>query len=504
MKTGRHEDIAFRVGATSPLEWSGDGLALGLFQGTTASDLAALDERLGGALRALLDETEFVGEKERVVVTRASGASPIRWLVLVGLGPRDALALDDLRRAGAAMARTIKRQGPRAMRSVGIGLPAWGPDAGAGVQAAIEGFELAMHEGQWSILTYRFKAEPDPLERSVETVDFLSAEGQSGLVERASAVCHGILLSRELVAAPPNVIGPAELAETARSIAAEYGMAVEIWERDACERRGMGAFLGAARGSEAAPRLVHLVYRPAGQPRRKVAVVALGITFDPEGLTKDWRGRIDGMKRHKGAASSALGAALALGRLRPDVEAHFVLPLADKALGRGALRPGDLLTASNGRTIEVNGSDAEGRLMLADALIFAEQLGVDAILDMATLTTGCVQALGEEIAGLWASGEAIAAEVQAAADASGERVWRMPLFERYREQMRPPFADLRCTGPRDAEHITAALFLCRFVEKTPWAHLDIEGPSWSPRVDGYCNAGATGFGTSTLVRWLCG
>jgi leucyl aminopeptidase len=208
------------------------------------------------------------------------------------------------------------------------------------------------------------------------------------------------------------------------------------------------------------------------------------------------------MKMDMGGAAATLGAAKAIGALKPDVEVHFITAVAENMISGRAMRPGDILTASNGKTIEVNNTDAEGRLTLADALVFAEKLGVDAIVDLATLTGACVIALGDHISGLWSTDEQLAQDIQAAGELSGEKFWQMPLEEPYFEGLKSPIADMKNTGPRAGGSITAALFLKQFVKETPWVHLDIAGPVWADKDNGVDNAGATGFPVRTLVNWV--
>ncbi|HSF75017.1 MAG TPA: leucyl aminopeptidase, partial [Microcoleus sp.] len=186
------------------------------------------------------------------------------------------------------------------------------------------------------------------------------------------------------------------------------------------------------------------------------------------------------------------------------VEVHFISAVTENMISGRAMRPGDILTASNGKTIEVNNTDAEGRLTLADALVFAEKLGVDAIVDLATLTGACVIALGEDIAGLWSTQDSVAADLVAASELAGEKFWRMPMEEKYFEGLKALHADMKNTGPRPGGSITAALFLKQFVKDTPWAHLDIAGTVWSDKENGYNGPGATGFGVRTLVHWALG
>ena len=210
------------------------------------------------------------------------------------------------------------------------------------------------------------------------------------------------------------------------------------------------------------------------------------------------------MKTDMGGAAATFGAAKALGQIKPDVEVHFISAATENMISGRALHPGDILTASNGKTIEVNNTDAEGRLTLADALVFAEKLGIDAMIDLATLTGACIVALGNNIAGLWSPDDSLADEIVKAADLSGEKLWRMPMEEKYFEGMKSVVADMKNTGPRPGGSITAALFLQQYVKETPWAHLDVAGPVWTEKENGYHNPGATGYGVRTLVQWVLG
>jgi len=267
----------------------------------------------------------------------------------------------------------------------------------------------------------------------------------------------------------------------------------------------MGAFLGVALASDLPPKFIHLTYKPEGKPRRKIAIVGKGLTFDSGGLNIKGAGSgIEMMKVDMGGAAATLGAAKAIGHIKPDVEVHFISAVTENMISGRAMRPGDILTASNGKTIEVNNTDAEGRLTLADALVFADKLGLDAIVDLATLTGACVIALGEDIAGLWSPQDSVAAEIVAASELAGEKFWRMPMEEKYFEGLKALHADMKNTGPRPGGSITAALFLKQFVKDTAWAHLDIAGPVWTDKENGYNGPGATGFGVRTLVHWALG
>ncbi|MFM9109087.1 MAG: leucyl aminopeptidase, partial [Prochlorococcaceae cyanobacterium] len=320
------------------------------------------------------------------------------------------------------------------------------------------------------------------------------------------AHCSGVELARELVAAPPNVVTPQALADTAAAISRDFGLELKVLERDDCAALGMGAYLGVAQGSDLPPKFIHLTYRPEGEVRRRVALVGKGLTFDAGGYNLKTAGsQIEMMKYDMGGSAAVLGAARAIGQRRPEgVEVHVIVASCENMISGGAIHPGDVLTAANGKTIEINNTDAEGRLTLADALVYAARLEPDAIVDLATLTGACVIALGEEIAGLWANGDGLADGLLAAALEGGEALWRLPLRGSYKDGLKSHLADLKNTGPRPGGSITAALFLQEFVPAdVAWAHLDIAGTVWTDKGRGLDPAGATGFGVRTLVHWIC-
>jgi leucyl aminopeptidase len=482
---------------TSLLEWSGDLLVVGLFEDgiDLSGDLAALDERLAGTLQELIAESEFKGKLESSAATRVGSNSPVRKIGVVGLGKAENLTLDGLRRAAAAAARLAKRE---KTKTLGLSLPLWNQDAAATAQAIAEGVELTLHQDS------RFKSgEDDKKAPLLERVDLLGLEGQDAALTRARQISLGVILARELVSAPANIVTPITMAETAEAIAQEYGLDLEILEQAECEKLGMGAFLGVAKASDLPPKFIHLTYKPAGTPRKKVAIVGKGLTFDSGGLNIKGAGSgIEMMKTDMGGAAATFGAAKAIAQIQPDVEVHFISAVTENMISGHAMHPGDILTASNGKTIEINNTDAEGRLTLADALVFAEKLGVEAIVDLATLTGACIVALGEDMAGLWSPDEKLAAEILAAAEPAGEKFWKMPLEEKYFDGLKSVVADMKNTGPRAGGAITAALFLKQFVKDTPWAHLDVAGPVWNDKDSGYNNAGGTGFAVRTLVNWV--
>ncbi|WP_088241345.1 leucyl aminopeptidase [Calothrix rhizosoleniae] len=486
-----------RVSNTPLLQWTGDGLAVGLFEDAVelTGDLATLDEKLAGSIQELIAEEEFKGKAGSTINTRMPPGSQVRKLILVGLGKSEDLKLDSLRRAAASIARVGKNQ---KCKTLAISLPVYNQQLAETAQAIAEGVELALYEDT------RFKSEPEEKKITIETVDLLGLTGQEKAIARAKKICSGVILARELVAAPANEVTPITMAETAQTIATDYGLQVEILEKSDCEKLGMGAFLGVAQASDLPPKFIHLTYKPQGTPKRKLAIIGKGLTFDSGGLNIKGAGSgIETMKIDMGGSAATFGAAKAIGQLKPDVEVHFISAVTENMISGHAMHPGDVLKASNGKTIEVNNTDAEGRLTLADALVFADKLGVDAIVDLATLTGACVVALGNDIAGMFSPHDDLAKQLETAGEQAGEQFWRMPMEERYFEGLKSGIADMKNTGPRPGGSITAALFLKQFVKDTPaWAHLDVAGPVWADKDNGVNNTGATGFAVRTLVNWV--
>jgi leucyl aminopeptidase len=480
---------------TGLLEWTGDLLAVGIVEETElTADLAKLDEKLAGIISELIEEEEFKGKSGSSAVSRVGGKNSVRKIALIGLGKAEDLKLDSWRNAAATIARLATKE-----KTLGISLPIGNESTSAVAGAIAEGIILSLHQDN------RFKSEPEDKATKLETIDLIGLQGAQEAIAQAETITSGVILARELVNAPANEVTPVTMAETAQQLATDYGLAIEIWEREQCEQfeQGMGAYLGVAQASDLPPKFIHLTYKPDGTPKRKVAIVGKSLTFDSGGLNiKPTGSGIETMKMDMGGGAATLGAAKAIAQLKPDVEVHFICAATENMISGRAMHPGDILKAANGKTIEVNNTDAEGRLTLADALIFAEKLEVDAIVDLATLTGACIIALGNDIAGLWSTHESLTSEITTAADSAGEKFWQLPMEEKYFEGLKSSIADMKNTGPRPGGSITAALFLKQFIKDTPWAHLDIAGPVWSDNSSGINNKGATGFPVRTLVNWV--
>lgn len=454
---------------------------------------------LAAVVKDMCDEQEFKGAAGSSVFTRVAGL-PFKHVGLVGLGKADAIAGDAWMTLGKeATAAAAKSK----CTAVAVG-KYWMGDEEAAFRGKAEGIAAGAFLGSFEDSRFKSDAKPGPL----KTVHVLTQPGVDVASEIAAgkAKASGVALTKQLVAAPPNVVTPSALARIANEIAAQFPdtCSVKILEKEECEAMGMGSYLGVAEASDEPPKFIHLTYKGEGA-KKTVAVVGKGLTFDSGGYNiKAGAGSmIEMMKFDMGGAGATLGAARIIAETAPaGVEAHFIVASCENMIGSRGLRPGDILTASNGKTIEVNNTDAEGRLTLADALVYAEKTaGATSIVDVATLTGACIVGLGPEVAGVFTPDDDLAAELEASAKEAGELFWRMPMQETYWKScgMTSEYADMKNTGSRGGGAITAALFLKRFIEKdtTKWGHLDIAGPVWDDK-----KGGATGFAAQTLAAWV--
>ncbi|WP_373479355.1 leucyl aminopeptidase [Geminocystis sp.] len=488
--------MKIKISHDSKLSWSGDALALSFFTDKVElnPELTQLDQNLDNTINELITETEFTGKSGETIITRVGGKNSLRKIILVGLGKEEDLTLDSFRQAGGNIARIAKQNN---IKTLAIAINHHNYEDDILAQVISEGIILALHEDK------RFKSEQKTSKITLDSIELLDLPASNTAIETAEKITSGVILARELVNAPANEINPITMAKTVEKIATEYGLELTILEQADCEKLGMGAFLGVALASDLPPKFIHLIYKPEGIAKRKLAIIGKGLTFDSGGLNLKISGSgIETMKMDMGGAAATFGAAKAIAQLKPNVEVHFISAVTENMISGKAMHPGDILTASNGKTIEINNTDAEGRLTLADALVYADKLGVDAMVDLATLTGACIVALGNDIAGLWTTNTPLATQLTTSAQIAGEKFWQMPLEDKYFDQLKSPIADMKNTGSRAGGSITAALFLQQFVKNTPWAHLDIAGPVWAEKPTAIDNEGGTGFAVRTLVNWI--
>ena len=484
----------FRCSSAPLADLGCDGLAIGLFSNNWKQQLTELLSTRANAVQALLELRHFKGKRGEHVSLTLPGGEPALLLV-TGLGEPEHFDTQGLRQAAASLAQSSRGWH---LKSLGLALPleAFAPDQA--MEVLIQASQLALFQD----LRFRSEVEPsgDPAEICLQGIP----ETLQNELPQQQAICAGVELARELVAAPPNIVNSLSLEATAQSLADEFGCELTVLDESACRERGMGAYLAVAQGASIPPRFLHLVIRPRGTVLRRLVMIGKGLTFDSGGYNlKVGPSQIELMKFDMGGCGAVLGAARTLAQLKPDgLEIHVISATTENMISGDAIHPGAVVTASNGKTIEINNTDAEGRLTLADALVYACGLEPDAIVDLATLTGACVVALGNEIAGYWSPDDTLAGQLSAAAQRAGEGLWRMPLQASYKDGLKSGIADMKNTGPRPGGSITAALFLQEFVNnEIPWAHIDIAGTVWSEKGRGQDPSGATGYGVRTLVEW---
>lgn len=443
-----------------------------------------------GLLRGL----GFEGKAGQVQLVSGAGG---RAVAAVGMGPAVDVTPAVIRRSSAALARVVRRH--RWLASSLLDAVPDGGDLAAAAQAHAEGILLGAYGYD------AFKSDPEP-----NSLRKLSVVGGGRDVREAlklgTTVAEAVCFARDLVNEPGGSLTPEKLAAAAQAMASGTdgtggaALEIQVWERDEIVEAGLGGLLGVNRGSTQPPRFVEITWRPPTDAEGFLALVGKGITFDSGGLSIKPATGMETMKIDMSGAAAVLGAMRVVKVLAPPIRVTGYVPITDNMLGGDASRPGDILTIRNGKTVEVLNTDAEGRLILADALSLASEAEPDAIVDLATLTGACMVALGTKVAGLMGNDDGWIDAVEAAGERSGERVWHLPLPADYRKQLDSPVADLKNIGNRWGGTLTAALFLQEFVaDGIPWAHLDIAGPAWTDSVDGEAAKGGTGFGVRLLV-----
>ncbi|TKB34335.1 MAG: leucyl aminopeptidase [Nitrospira sp.] len=469
-------------------------------EGLGKQDAALLDRALGGSLRKLLQSKEFEGKTNEVLLYHTQGSVPAKRLVLVGLGKKKDVTLETIRQA---MGTAVKRVRQAKAGSFTVVLPTVTPAGMSSVevaQAMVEGAIL----GSYQFTVYRTAAA----EHAVEGMKVLIPQ-KSQLkqvtegIRRGVATAEATVFVRDLCNHPSNVLTPTRVAEEAKAIAKAEKISIKILEQKEMERLGMGALLGVARGSQEPPKFIILEYNGAKKKdERPVVLVGKTITFDTGGISLKPAENMEHMKADMTGGAEVLASIRAAARLKLPLRLISILPVAENMPGGRAMKPGDVVTTLSGKTVEVQNTDAEGRLILADGLAYAMRYKPAALIDIATLTGACVVALGQFAIGMFGTDQALKEQVRKSGQKAGERVWEMPLWEEYFEQLKSDVADMRNIGGRGGGMITAALFLSKFVGDCPWVHLDIASTDWSERERAYVPKGPTAIGTRLLLQYL--
>ena len=459
-----------------------------------------LDEDCGGAIRGVIEKGDFGGKLFQISVLYTKDGFPAKRIILTGLGKKEECSMEKLRGAFAHAVRQVRALNlEECATSLDVGMTDWPLDQIA--QAVVEGVFL----GLYRFTTFKTveKDKDKGLKRfiivndRVDALKIIKASVKSGEIT-AQAVCF----VRDMVSTPANEMTPTDMVNKAKEIAAGKNVKLKVINVAGMKKLGMNALLGVAKGSEEPAKFIILEYHGAKKTDPPIAIVGKGLTFDSGGISIKPADKMDEMKSDMAGGAAVMGALKVASELRLKVNVVALIPATENLPGGRAYKPGDILRSLSGQTIEVLSTDAEGRLILADALTYAGRYEPAAIIDLATLTGACVIALGEHVIGMMGNDGPLKQKIQRAAEATGERVWELPLWEDYHELVKSDVADFKNTGGRPGGAITAAAFLSKFVDKIPWVHLDIAGPAWLTKDRPYIPKGASGAGVRLLVHFL--
>jgi leucyl aminopeptidase len=499
--------VELHVQTGNLIAWQGDGILVNLFEGVTAPSGAtgAVDHALNGLISQLITKGEIKGKLGHTTILHTLGQPGVQAdrVCIVGLGKAEQFTLDRARQAVAQGVKALRDAGAKNIATILHGAGQGGMDVQAIAQANAEGIIL----GLWRFRKYH--TTPDEI-GELNSVTILENDAtklaaiQAG-VERGKIIAEATNLARDMANEPGNTMTPTRMAEIARDIAQKYGLEFYVIDRAQAKELGMGAFLGVAQGSDEPPAMIIMRYWGAGKDAAPgLGIVGKAITFDSGGISIKPSDGMQDMKGDMAGGAATIAAMQAIAQLKPKINVTGIVPATENLPSGKAFKPGDILKAMNGKTIEVISTDAEGRLVLADALVYATQtLKLSPVVDAATLTGAMVVALGNHRTGVFSNDKALTETLFQIGEATGEKNWAMPMDEEYAEQIKSDWADIKNSGGRPAGSITAALFLKNFVGETPWAHLDIAGSVGllgNAKENGYKNKWGNGTPTRTFVN----
>ncbi|MFC7442290.1 leucyl aminopeptidase [Laceyella putida] len=455
-----------------------------------------IDEALGFRISSLIAAGEITGELGEVTQLHNWGKIPSGRVIVVGLGEETSIDLHQFKHAIAEASRAAKQKG---LKSVGIGCPSFIIERYNSVdvvQAIVEGVELGTYQHQ----TYQTVEKKKELESVLIISPQLKDSAAQAGIERGQIFARATNYARFLSHEPANLLTPQQFVDYAKQIAEKRGLEIEVLEEARLEELGMRALLSVARGSETGARMIVMSYQGAPESREVLGLVGKGVTFDSGGIqVKPWQG-MNEMKEDMAGAAAVLAAMDAIGELRPHSNVLAVMPVCENMISGQSYRPGDVIHSFSGKTIEVVHTDAEGRIILADAISYAKRKGATRLVDVATLTGAVIVALGHEATGVMSNDEEWVSEVKTAARIAGERMWELPMYKEFETYVKSEIADVKNEGGSPAGCIQGGLFLREFAEETPWVHLDIAGTATVPRESGIFVKGATGVAVRTLIQ----
>ncbi|HSN41832.1 MAG TPA: leucyl aminopeptidase [Burkholderiales bacterium] len=490
--------MEFSIKSISPGQTKNGCAVIGVFEPRKLSAPAAeLDRAAKGFISAVVRRGDMEGRAGTTLLLHNVPNVACERVLLVGLGREADFQDKQYREAVATAVKALAATGAKDAELHLTALAAGKRDAAWRITHATAVAREAIY--RFDRMKSKKDAPPAALRRlTLDTGDKSALRRAAAGLEEGLAIAHGVSLAKDLGNLPANVCTPAYLAEQARELAAHYRMKIQVLERKDMEKLGMGALLSVARGSAQPPKLITLEYRGGAKSQKPVALVGKGVTFDTGGISIKPAPEMDEMNFDMCGAASVLGTLKAVAEMKLPVNVVGIIPATENMPGGRATKPGDIVTSMSGQTVEILNTDAEGRLILCDALTYAERFEPATVVDIATLTGACVIALGHVASGLFANDDALAGELLAAGDAACDRAWHMPLWDDYQEQLKSNFADFANIGGRPAGSVTAACFLARFTKKFKWAHLDIAGTAWKSGRD----KGATGRPVPLLTRFL--
>ncbi|MDT7042592.1 leucyl aminopeptidase [Candidatus Nitronereus thalassa] len=478
-------------------------LVLGGFEDekTLPKDYQSLDKALGGQLQELRKSGEFTGKNQQAVLIHTRKALPAKRILFMGLGKKKEVTLDRVRQAMGTACKQVKKTGAQTFSAPLLGTEALHVSPSDLAQAMVEGAILGGYQfNQYRSDNGNGAKEVRSITLLAHTANQLSAMKTGA--KRGEASAQATSLARDLSNHPANVMTPTRVAQEAKKITKEGKVKLTVLERKDQEKLGMGGMIGVSQGSQEPPKFIILEYSGGKKNDAPIVLVGKTVTFDSGGISLKPSENMEQMKADMTGGAEVLGAVRAAARLKLPINLVGILPTVENMPGGRATKPGDILNMLNGKTVEVQNTDAEGRLILADGLSYATRLKPKCVVDVATLTGACVVALGQFAIGMLGNDDRLKAELKKAGEQAGERVWEMPLWDEYFEQLKSDVADMRNIGGRGGGMITAGMFLSKFVGDYPWVHLDIASTDWSVSERPYVCKGPTAIGTRLLVQFL--
>jgi leucyl aminopeptidase len=477
-------------------------LILTIFEGekTLAGNILQIDQMLGGLITEVTGNGDFEGKPSQITLIYSQGMIPAKRIILVGLGKKSEIDLEKIRAAFAKAMQHLRNINIKEV-AIPVDLNLLPEEKGRIIQAVVEGALLGLYQ----YTTYKTVGREDIKEMKQLTIiapeiDYYLIEAET---KRTQFIAQAVYFARDLISAPSNEMTPSIMAKKAQEIAKPRKLSCRILNKGKMKEMGMNSMLGVASGSNEDPRFIILEYSGGKRNKSPIVLVGKGLTFDSGGICIKPAEKMDEMKSDMSGGAAVMGVMMAAADLHLPLNIVGLIPATENMPSGTAYKPGDILKSYSGKTIEVINTDAEGRLILADALSYAAKFKPEAIIDVATLTGACVVALGDDVIGMMGTDDELKKEISKAARVTGELVWELPLWESYHELIKSDIADYKNSSGRAAGTITAAAFLSKFTGEFPWVHLDIAGPAWIVKDKPYIPKGASGVTVRLLMEYLC-